>query len=380
MKLDTQAVDLQKRITSVDALRGLAMFLILATQIGGAFIFHTFSNMLWNNNWPHFVAWQLSWDNQRVSLINLAQSIFVFIVGVVIPFSIPRMRMGMGKKRTCLSIIRRSLILFLLGLIAGGKLLNLSEYHLTLGTIPIYNNVLEYISISYFVCSILVLATGIRVQCAVTAGLLLGYWAIWLFIPAPGWHGNIYSTQMNIGIYVEKLVLGNHGSHFGSWTGVFNTVSHIAIALIGVLMGHVIFGSRNEVDKVKLLFVSGFAMIAVGEIWGLFFPIMRCFMTSTFVLVSVGVAVLLLAGFYLIMDVWGYSKWAFFFIVFGVNSITIYMMAHLFDFRLIGNILIGGISSLFPSNVEAFIQAMAAMAIMWSIMYYMYLKRTFVKI
>jgi predicted acyltransferase len=371
---------LKKRIVSVDTLRGLAMFLILATQIGGAPIFQTFNNMLWNENWPNFVSMQLSWDNHRVSFINIAQSIFVFIVGVVIPFSINNRLLKTNKKRTYLFIIRRALILFLLGLIAGGKLLNLPEYNRTLANIPIYNNVLEYISISYLFCAILVLNTTTKMQYIVTGGLLLLYWAIWLFIPAPDWQGDIYSTEMNIGIYIESIVLGNHGSHFGPWTGVFNTISHISIALIGVLTGKIIFSNQNKSDKAKLLFISGFAMVIIGKIWGIFFPIMRCYMTSSFVLVSVGISVLLLALFYLIIDVWGYSKWAFFFIVFGVNSIAIYMMAHLFDFRLIGNILVGGISSLFSPNVEDFIKAITAMAIMWLIMYYMYKKRTFIKI
>lgn len=378
--MTNQSTNLKERVASIDALRGLAMFLILATQIGGAFIFETFNNLLWNKHWPHFVSMQLSWDNQRVSFINIAQSIFVFVVGVVIPFSLTNKLLRTSKTRTYLFIIRRALILFLLGLIAGGKLLNLPQYNRALGTIPVYNNVLEYISISYLVCAILVLTTSTKVQYIVTGGLLLLYWAIWSFIPAPGWHGGIYSTEMNIGIYMENLVLGNHVSHFGPWTGVFNTISHISIAMIGVLVGKILFSSRNKVDKAKLLFVSGIVMIIAGEIWGLFFPIMRCYMTSSFVLVSVGIAVLLLASFYLVIDVWGYSKWALFFIVFGVNSIAIYMMAHLFDFRLIGNILVGGISSLFSSNVEAFIQAVTAMAIMWLIIYYMYINKTFVKV
>jgi predicted acyltransferase len=87
-----------------------------------------------------------------------------------------------------------------------------------------------------------------------------------------------------------------------------------------------------------------------------------------------------LASFYLLIDVWGYKKWALFFIVFGVNSIAIYMMAHMFDFRLIGNIFVGGISRFFTSNVQDFIQAVAAMIVMWLIMYWMYRKKTFIKI
>ena len=103
-----------------------------------------------------------------MSLINIAQSIFVFVVGVVIPFSLNNRLLRTDKKRIYLHIIKRALILFLLGLIAGGKLLNLPEYNRTLANIPVYNNVLEYISISYLVCAILVLNTTTKVQYIVT--------------------------------------------------------------------------------------------------------------------------------------------------------------------------------------------------------------------
>ena len=370
---------LKDRIVSIDALRGFAMFLILATQIGGAPIFQTFT-LLWGENFRNAVSAQLSWENQNVSLMNIAQSIFVFVVGLVIPFSLNKRLLQTDKKRIYLHIIKRALILFLLGLIAGGKLMNLPEYNRTLADIPVYNNVLEYIGISYLVCAILVLNTTTIVQYIMTGAFLLLVWAIFLFIPAPGWHGDIYSQEMNIGIYIENVVLGQHGSHFGSWTGVLNTFGHISTMLLGVLMSKIIFGDRNKSDKTKLLFIYALAMLFTGWIWGQFFPVMRNYMTGSFVLVSCGITTLLLAAFYLIIDVRGYAKWAFFFIVFGVNSIAIYMMAHLFDFRLIGNILVGGFSALFPSNVQEFIQALAAMAVMWLIMYWMYRKKTFIKV
>ena len=310
-----------------------------------------------------------------MSLINIAQSIFVFIVGLVIPFSLSNRLLQTDKKRVYLHIIKRAIILFLLGLIAGGKLLNFE-----LAQLPVYNNVLEYISISYLVCAIVVLNTSTLVQCILTGGSLLLVWVIFLFIPAPGWHGDIYSSEMNIGIYIENIVLGQHGSHFGSWTGVLNTIGHISTMLLGVLMGHIIFGSRNKVGKTTWLFICGLVMLLVGLLWGELFPIIRNYMTGSFVLVSCGISTLLLTSFYLIIDVWGHSKWALFFVVFGVNSIAIYMMAHLFDFRLIGNIFVGGLSGLCTSNVQDFIQAVAAMVVMWLIMYWMYRKKTFIKI
>ena len=123
--MNEQPLKLKDRIISIDALRGLAMFLILSTQIGGAPIFRTFNNMLWDENWPGFVSRQLSWETQGVSFINIAQSMFLFVVGLVIPFSLNNRLLQTDKKGIYLHIIKRALILFLLGLIAGGHLLNL---------------------------------------------------------------------------------------------------------------------------------------------------------------------------------------------------------------------------------------------------------------
>jgi len=68
--MSEQAFNLKERIISIDALRGFAMFLILSTQIGGAFIFRTFIN-LWGENFVNAVSGQLSWANEKVSFINI---------------------------------------------------------------------------------------------------------------------------------------------------------------------------------------------------------------------------------------------------------------------------------------------------------------------
>ena len=147
-----KAEQLKGRISSIDTLRGLAMFLILSTQIGGARIWSTLNNLIWGEkNWPQFVANQMSWSNEHVSFMNIAQSVFLFVVGVVIPFSMKNRLLKYDKYEIYIKILTRSAILFLFGLIAGGKLLNLPQYNRTLANIPVYNNVLEYISISYLV-------------------------------------------------------------------------------------------------------------------------------------------------------------------------------------------------------------------------------------
>ena len=364
----------QDRVASIDVLRGFAMFLILSTQIGGAPIFKTFVNLL-GPDVVAVTAHQFSWTVPGVNLMNVAQSIFIFVVGLVLPFSLGKRLAQTGKRKTYLHIVRRSLILFVLGTIAGGHLLDFK-----LETFYFYNNVLEYISIGYLVCSLLVLNTSQRTQWFVTVGILLLVWAIWGLIPAPGWEGDRFSTEMNIGIYLDRLLLGPHGHPFKGWTASLNTISQIGNMMLGVLMGHIIFSPREKTVKCKMLFACGCGMLLIGWLWSFVFPSLRRYMTSSYVLEACGLATVLLAFFYWIVDIRGYTKWAFFFIVFGSNSIAIYMMAHLFDFRHIGTVFVGGICSHLPPAVGDFIQAVTAMAVMWLIMYYMYRKKTFLKI
>ncbi len=373
--------ELKDRIISVDTLRGLAMFIILSTQIGGALIWRTLNNLIWGpKNWPVFLERQLSWGNNHVSFINFPQPLFLFIVGIVIPFSMHNRLAKYNKSKIYLQILKRSAILYLFGLIAGGHLLNLPQYNKTLANISLYNNVLEYIAISYLFVSVIVLNTKVKTRYIITVILLLLYWIVW-FIPVPGGSSDPFSKEMNIGIYVERLVLGNHISGFGAWTGIFNTVSHIMLALIGSICGNFLFfGTVPKIKKFRTLFIAGIIMIITGELWGLVYPVISSFMTSTFVLVSSGIGMILLAFFYYLNDIKGYTKWSFFFYVFGVNSITIYMMAHLFDFKLIGNIFIGGFSTLFPPDAAIFIQHLTAMMVMWLIMLFLYRKRVFLKI
>ena len=373
--MDEQTFKIKDRIISIDALRGLAIFLILAIDIGGAPVFQTFTK-LWGENFANAAADQFRYgfvDGLRLCFI--AMPMFLFVVGLVIPFSMSKRlpQQQSGKKNVYLHIIMRGLILFLLGLIPGGPLFNLE-----FANMPVYNNVLEYIGIGYIVCAIIVLNTTWTFQLVLTLVLLVLYYLVFLIIPVPGWEGEIFSGKMNLAIYIDNVVLGPH-HHPGSWQ-VLATVSFIANMLLGVLIGQLLNSVWDKKYKLKMLFVFGLAMLVAGMIWGLFFPVVRSLWSSSFVLVTCGITTLLLAVFYWLIDILGYAKWAFFFIIFGVNSIAIYMMAHMFDFRLIGNILVGGLSSLFAANVQEFIQAVAAMMVMWLIMYWMYLKKTFIKI
>jgi predicted acyltransferase len=128
-----------------------------------------------------------------------------------------------------------------------------------------------------------------------------------------------------------------------------------------------------------MLVILGAGCIIAAKVWGIWFPIIHHLWTSTLVLYAGGISALLLALFYLVIDVLGYRKWSFFFVVIGMNAIAVYVATHLFDFRKIGNVFVGGLEKyLGPWN--EFVQACAALAVVWLILLYMYRKKTFIKI
>ena len=361
------------RLVSIDALRGFAMFLIVSIDIGGAPVFLTFSR-LWGDSFAKAAAKQFSYEfAEGLRLCFLAMPLFLFVVGLVIPMALRNRLLLKDKKSIYLRVFRRAALLFLLGLIAGGHLLQFS-----FAKMPLYNNVLEYIGVGYLVCAMLVLNTSVVVQAAVTLVLLLGYWMLFLFIPVPGGDGNVFSGQMNLAVYVDNQVLGPFHRP-GSWQ-VLATINFIANMLLGVLMGQILVSGQSDKVRLRRLVAFGAAMVVAGLLWSHGFPVIRSLWTSSYVLITCGLSTLSLAAFYYLIDVRGYAKWALFFVVLGANSIIVYMMAHLFDFKLIGTVFVGGLCRFLAPNVQDFVQASAALGVIWLIAYWLYSKKTFIKV
>lgn len=128
-----------------------------------------------------------------------------------------------------------------------------------------------------------------------------------------------------------------------------------------------------------MLFGYGAALLISGLIWSIWLPVIKLLWTSSFVLVAGGISCLLLAIFYLIIDVMGYRKWAFPFSVIGMNALAVYMATELFDFRHIGDIFVG---HLLPrvGLWDGALGSSAAVMIIWLLLYWMYKTRTFIKL
>ena len=186
------STQINDRLTSIDALRGVAMLLILSIDIGGAPVLPTFAK-LWDNHSVHPFSEQFSYDfTEGLRICFLAMPMFLFVVGLVIPISLNKRlsRNDSDRRIIYLHIVKRAVILFVLGLVAGGHLLQLKFAHM-----PLYNNVLEYIAVGYLVCAIVVLHTTWAFQCTLTLALLVIYWLMFLLISVPGWGERLFRAK-----------------------------------------------------------------------------------------------------------------------------------------------------------------------------------------
>jgi predicted acyltransferase len=370
MDLKEGATKVGKRLESLDALRGFDMFWI----IGGYWIFISFHE-IFNSPVTKFLQRQLEhaeWEG--FWFWDLIMPLFLFIVGAAMPFSFTkRLARGDSRRKLFYHIGIRFIILFILGMIAQGHLLqyDLSKLHL-------YSNTLQAIAAGYLIGSILLLNFNIKWQIGITAGLLLLFWALMAWIPVPVYGAGRLSPDGNLAMYLDKLILGSFQDGT-DYTWILSSMTFACTVMLGVMGGLVLRSRKSQQRKVLWLFGAGVLSIGLGLLWSIWFPIIKHLWTSSFVLFSGGICLILLGVFYLVIDVWGFRCWAFPFKVIGMNAIFVYMITRLFDFRNIGNIFVGGLAGRLQSW-NALVQGLAGFLVIWLILCWMYRKKTFVKI
>ena len=367
---NTQNVRPPTRLMSIDALRGFDMFWI----IGGSTIFGSLAQAADNHILNSLIP-QLShvrWEGFR--FMDLIMPLFLFIVGVVMPISFrKRLAQGQSRKRIYLHIITRTIILFGLGMAAQGHLLayDLSKLH-------IYCNTLQAIAVGYLIAAIVILNMGVIGQIISTAALLLVFWGLMVLVPVPGYGAGVLTEVGNLAIYLDKLILGPFQDGT-TYTWILSSLTFGATVLLGAQAGNMLRSNRHAGVKLLCLFGAGVATLGLGMLWDRWFAIIKHLWTSSFVLFAGGLSYLLLALFYLVIDVWGFKKWAFGFVVIGMNAIAVYMATHLFNFRHIGDIFVGNLANHLGAWND-FVQALAAFAIIWWILFWMYRKKSFIKV
>ena len=373
-------------------MRGFVMFMLLGDgEIGHAGILGALFAAL-DRPWAQAIGHQLRYSQwgDAIHVKDLIRPLFIFVVGVAMPYAFgKRLSLGESKGQLYRHVGQRTGILFFLGTIAGGHLLllNWSKFYL-------FNNVLEEIAIGYLVAALIILNFNVRGQVAALVALLLGYWALIALAPIPGHGAGILTPEVNFPRYVDDLVLGGLRPEKWTFTWILSLpLASSCIVLLGAMAGQLLKSARSPWAKLGLLAAMALGCLGLSLAWSRWYPMIVSVTTGSWVLFVGAVGVGLLMLFYLVVDLWGFRKWAFFFVVIGANSIAVYMAAHLFDFRNLGNIfvkgwttnqnigVVGGLSYwVGPGAWSNFVEALAAFAVIWLILFWMYRTKTFIKV
>lgn len=197
--------------------------------------------------------------------------LFLFLMGVVLPFSVGKL-IAKGPGTAYRRIVRRTLVLFTLGLLCNG-ILRFDWENLRIA------GVLQRVAICYGIAAIIDLNTSVRDKVATVMVILLGYWAPLAMVPAPGGLTGDFSKERNLAGWVDrtylpgKMMKSYYG--FGDNEGLLSTIPAVATTRPGVLAGHWLRSNRVSWIKTAGLAGAGLASPAVGMEWGQTFPVMK---------------------------------------------------------------------------------------------------------
>lgn len=328
-----------RRVVSVDALRGFNIFWILGGD-GAIWAFaemtqgkgRTLSSIgsLLSTQFTH-----VAWEGFR--FYDFIFPLFIFVTGVAIVLSLTHLVEREGKTKAHVRVLRRSLLLFGLGLIYyGGISRHWTDVRLL--------GVLQRIALCYLFASLLFLNFKLPGLGVALVALLGGYWALMAFVPVPGIGAGSYAMDANLANWIDAHYLpGRLWDVTRDPEGLLSTLPAIGTCLLGVLAGLLLHDVRlSPQQKSFLLIGAGIVLIAAGYVWALRFPIIKAIWTSSFVLVAAGYSAILLGVLHQVIDVWGLKRWATIFVWIGANAIMLYFLNGIASFESFALRFVGG--------------------------------------
>ncbi|MGO9465094.1 MAG: acyltransferase family protein [Isosphaeraceae bacterium] len=387
-----------KRLASIDAYRGLVMFLMMAEVLRLCEVARRVPG-----NW----IWELLCHHQShvewvgCSLHDLIQPSFSFLVGVALPFSVAgRLARGQSKGMMTAHALWRSLVLVFLGVFLRSR--HASQ------TVFTFEDTLSQIGLGYTFLFVLAFFSA-RVQWIALGVILAGYWAAFARYPLPGsafnypavgvpsdWPHHLsgfaahWDKNSNLAWAFDTwfLNLFPRKQPFVSNGGGYATLSFIptlATMIAGLLAGGVLRSPQPRWGKVFWLGVAGAAGLAAGSSAGALgiCPVVKRIWTPSWVVYSGGFCCLFLAGFYAVLDIGGVQFWAFPLRVIGMNSIAAYCMAALFESFIAQNLVIHlgkDVFKVLGPPYEPLLHGAAVLLVLWLILFWMYRRKVFLRI
>jgi predicted acyltransferase len=392
-----------QRLISLDALRGFDMFWI----VSGEGIFHGLANGIKENHSliQNQTDWQIATsENHSVferglvgisnqlhhspwngfTFYDLIFPLFIFISGVSMPYSYQKYfdnkKNGNDASRAIyIALIKRTLILILLGIIVNG-LFKWNGYEHTR-----FASVLARIGLSTFFAALIYLNFSLPKQIIWFVSILIGYHVLMTFVPVPNFGAGNFTPEGNLSAYVDRLWLpGKLHRMVYDPEGLLSTIPSICSAMLGIFVGTYIKSASPRFTankKVLSLLIAGVISILIGLTWSSLFPINKTMWSSSFVFFAGGWSIIIFAVFYYIIDVKAFNKWSLPFVWMGTNSILIYVFAHgLFNFESTAQFIFGGIIRFLPLTWQQAALWTGVLVIQLFLLKFLYDKKWFLKI
>ncbi len=372
--MDIQPSSISRRLVSIDALRGFDMLMIC----GADAFFHQLDGKT-NLAWVNMLAQQFehpAWIG--FTFYDFIFPLFLFIAGVSIPFSLSKaLDQGMQKNELYKKAFIRMLVLIALGMLdKNAPFPFFDPAHIRLGS------VLGRIGIAGFVTVVLYLNLSTVKRLYVVAGILLFYYACVMLIPVPGYGAGNLTFEGNLIGWIDRTFLPGRllqGTY--DELGIITQLPAMCLTLLGAFAGEILRNqSLKDGQKFTRLLVIGVVCIAVGLLWSLHFPIAKRMWSSSFIMLTGGMAFISMALFFAIIDILQIKKWSFFFVVIGMNSLTIYMVYRFVNFRHTSRLLFEGLYAPLDEKWYGVFESFGALVLVWFFLYFLYQKKIFFKI
>lgn len=371
----------KKRIVSIDALRGLDMFMLC----GGAVVLRLFLAWAFGENLPGWIDRQFLHANfgDGFTCWDLVMPLFIFITGASMPFAFAKYEEKGGAKwrlGATVRVLRRVAVLFLLGMLVQGNLASANVDRMSL-----FCNTLQAIAEGYLIAAVILLFCKLRGQMIACVVCLVSYWALLRFMPYNGHAGGFFEPQNNLAIYIDRLLEGSwqDGTPY-SW--ILTALSFGALTLMGSISGTLIH-LRPGIKTAGLLAAIGIGSLLGGWLLSFDTPLIKHIFTTTTVLWSGGWCFLLLALFHLAFDCAG--KWtaraAMPLQVVGCNALLAYLLTEIHGpngrnlWWGVTNPLVYGLANR-AGDAAALVHAALSLLLLWLFLWFLYRNKAFLKV